>query len=117
MSIHLASLTHAQVREVIDLALRKETKAGDKHPIGSLDDPANSDLHQLVDVIDRLRPSGQNELMTLVWLGMGTIDDDEIAWTNLLHVLENEPFENVPVQLATMPRLHEYLHRGLGKVS
>jgi len=55
--------------------------------------------------------------MTLVWLGMGTIDDDQSSWAELLHVAQEEQINDVPERLALMARLHEYLHRGVDKVS
>jgi len=120
MPIHLDTLTPSQVKEIIDLALRNANEEDRRHIVQrrgiSADDTAHAPQH-LVKAIDRLSPAAQHELMSLMWLGMGTIDADEGAWVDLLHIVEDEPFENVPVQLATTPSLHEYLHRGLGKVS
>ena len=120
MAIRLTALTPAQVTEVIDLALCKEA-AEDRGQKISQGDPrsngaADPDLRKLVRVIDLLSPTAKDELMSLMWLGMGTIDDDENSWTRLLHAVQEDPFEDVPGQLALMPRLPEFLHLGLDKV-
>ena len=120
MGIHLTALTPAQVTEVIDLAKSKAAKVARKKIKKPEDLLLNNikipELQQLVTVIDRLHPTAKSELMTLVWLGMGTIDDDQISWDELLHAAQDIRMNDVPEQLALMARLHEYLHRGLDKV-
>jgi len=120
MAIRLNSLTPAQVREVIELARRK---AANSDPVQnaspgmpSVSNAEPPELQQLVTVIDQLPSPAKNELMTLAWLGMGTIDPDHSSWAELLQATQEEQINDVPERLALMPRLHEYLHRGLEKV-
>jgi hypothetical protein len=121
MTIRLTTLSCAQVKEVITLAeakaakvtLARITKPGDLLMNGATD----LDLQRLVRVIDRLPLPAKNELMTLMWLGMGTIDADQSSWAELLQVAHEEQMNDVPERLALMPHLHEYLHRGLEQVS
>ena len=118
MGIHLAALTTSQVAEVLDLAKNKASKVDQKKIDDLLNtDPPVPELQQLVTVIDQLPPPAKSELRTLVWLGMGTIDDDQSSWAELLHAAQEEQINDVPERLALMARLHEYLHRGVDKVS
>jgi hypothetical protein len=120
MTIHLNTLTTDQVCEVLELAERKASKADWERITkpGNLlapDGPA-PELQQLVTAIDRLPPSAKDELMTLVWLGMGTIDDDPRSWTDLLHAAHEGQINDIPEELALLPNLTECLHRGLERV-
>ena len=120
MGIRLNALTPAQAKEVIQLAESKATK----ETLGKISKPedasvgaaTDSVLQELVTVIDRLPSPAKTELMTLAWLGMGTIDPDQISWSQLINAAQEEQITDVPERLALMPRLHEYLHRGLEKV-
>ena len=121
MAIRLTALSRAQVKEVISLAESKAAKVTlekiNNPADQSNDGAADSALQKLVTVIDRLPLTAKNELMTLMWLGMGTIDADQSSWTELLQSAQEEQINDVPERLALMPRLHEFLHRGLENVS
>lgn len=120
MTIRLTALSRAQVKEVIKLAelkaalvtLEKITRPEDLTTHGA----ADSAIQQLVHVIDHLPPPARSELITLAWLGMGTIDNDPGSWAGLLHAAQEERINDVPERLALMPHLHEHLHRGLERV-
>jgi len=120
MAIRLIALHRSQVKEVISLAETNAAKVTwervSKLAHLSIDDGADSTLQKLVNVIDRLPQNAKSELMTLMWLGMGTIDPDQTSWTELLQAAQEEPINDVPERLALMPRLHEFLHRGMEKV-
>jgi len=47
---------------------------------------------------------------------MGAINPDQGSWSNFIHAAQEELIKDVPEQPALMPRLQEYLHRGLEKV-
>lgn len=121
MAIRLKALSRVQVKEVINLAeakaakatLARITKPRELLVTGDID----VEFQRLVAVIDRLPLPAKNELMTLMWLGMGTIDADQSSWAELLQAAHEEQINDIPERLALMPRLHEYLHRGLEKVS
>jgi len=121
MAIRLTALSRAQVKEVISLAESKAAKVTlekiNNPADQSNDGAADSALQKLVTAIDRLPLTAKNELMTLMWLGMGTIDADQSSWTELLQSAQEEQINDVPERLALMPRLHEFLHRGLEKAS
>jgi len=82
----------------------------------STDGHPDSELQHLVTVIDRLPVPAKSELMMLMWLGMGTIDNDQRSWAELLRAAQEEQINDVPERIALMPHLHEFLHRGLEKV-
>jgi hypothetical protein len=121
MLIRLTALSRVQVQEVIKLAefkaakvtLEKIAKPGDLSPTAA----ADSALQKLVTVIDKLPPTAKRELMTLMWLGMGTIDADQSSWAELLQAAHDEQINDIPERLALIPRLHEFLHRGLEKAN
>ncbi len=121
MGIYLAALTPAQVTEVLAQAECIASKV-DQKMFTKPDDLLNVDtplpeLQELVTVIDQLPQPAKTELMSLVWLGMGTIEDDPMSWAALLHAAQEQQINDIPEELALLPRLHEYLHRGLDKVS
>ena len=120
MPIHLHALTPDQVCAVMALAERKSAKA-DWERIAKpgyllMPDGPAPELQDLVNAIDQLPPSAKEELMTLVWLGMGTIDDDPCSWAELLHAAHEAQNNDIPEELALLPSLHECLHRGLERV-
>jgi len=121
MAIRLTSLNRTQVKKVIQLAESKAEKVTleniTRPDDPSIDGTADPELQQLVTEIDRLPLPAKNELMTLMWLGMGTIDNDQESWAELLHAAQEERINDVPERLALMPHLHEYLHRGLERIS
>jgi hypothetical protein len=121
MGIRLTALTPAQVAEVIAHAEGMAAKV-DGRKVTKPDELLNADsplsgLQELVAVIDQLPPHAKTELMSLVWLGMGTIEDDPMSWAALLNAAQEEQVNDVPEELALMANLHEYLQRGLDKVS
>ena len=114
MAIQLTTLTSAQIAEVIQLARCKASKVD----LGNLlaRDGHIPELQRLVTAIDLLPSKAKSELMTLVWLGMGMIENDPEAWKELLEVAQTDRTNDVPERLALMAELHEYLHSGLAKV-
>jgi len=120
MAIHLTTLTPAQIREVLELA-KSQASLVDRSRIDRLEDLLARDvptpeLQRLVTAIDSLPATAKSELLTLVWLGMGMIDNDPGSWAELLQVAQKDRINDVPERLALMAGLHEYLHCGLERV-
>ena len=119
MAIQLSALTTAQVHEVIELARRKEARNGNRRntsPVDVYTEAASPELRHLVMVINQLPSPAKNELLTLAWLGMGTIDPDQSSWSELMQAAQDDQINDVPERLALMPRLHEFLYRGMENI-
>jgi len=120
MAIHLTTLTLAQIHSFLALADRVASKVDGQGGTTTKDllmnEDIGEDLQALVAAIDKLSAPAKNELMTLIWLGMGTIGEEQSSWAELLHAVQEVPINDIPEEIAMLPNLAEYLHRGLEKV-
>ena len=115
--MNLIALTVAQIEEVTRLAEIRATKGAG----GAVEKPVDlakhhiPDLEQqhLVTAIEKLSATAQSELMAFMWLGQGKIGDNLSRWGEIVQAAEEELDSDIPDQLASKVRLHEYLRRGL----
>ena len=115
--MNMTALTIAQIEEVIRLAeirTAKDAQAGAEKP-GDPSKDHNLELarHHLVTAIEKLSTSAQVELMAFLWLGQGIIGDDLNRWSELVGDAQEELDNDIPEQLASKVKLHEYLGIGL----
>jgi hypothetical protein len=63
--------------------------------------------------IEKLPATAQCELMAFMWLGQGKIGDNLDRWGEIVKTAEEELDNDIPDQLASKVKPHEYLRQGL----
>jgi len=117
MTMNLVSLTVAQIEDITRLAEIKAAKDAQDDlakPVALTKNRVpNLERQQLVAAIEKLPAAAQAELMAFTLLGKDCTGGDLSCWDELVLSAQGELEYDIPDQLASKLRLHEYLRRGL----